>query len=150
MPGYIRLLTTDDAEVLASIAADNAYPWNKATFYTSLELPYRGFGFIQGHQMVGFVIVRLLDQECELVNLAVLTGERGKGVAQTLLNHAIDFLHAKRMGSLFLEVRRSNTSAIRFYKKMGAVEIGVRKNYYPNVHGREDGAIFKLELMGSQ
>jgi ribosomal-protein-alanine N-acetyltransferase len=33
---------------------------------------------------------------------------------------------------ILLEVRPSNTAAIRLYRKLGFQEIGLRKGYYPN------------------
>ena len=34
--------------------------------------------------------------------------------------------------NIFLEVRKSNLSAIRLYEKNGFNEIGIRNNYYQN------------------
>ena len=48
---------------------------------------------------------------------------------------------------MFLEVRPSNINAIALYENMGFNEIGVRKNYYEAVGGREDGLMFALALI---
>ena len=46
----------------------------------------------------------------------------------------------------FLEVRLSNVAALALYRKLGFVQVGVRKNYYVSGAGREDGLILRLDL----
>ena len=48
--------------------------------------------------------------------------------------------------NIFLEVRRSNLSAIRLYEKNGFNEIGVRNNYYQIRDGQEDGILMGLAI----
>ena len=43
--------------------------------------------------------------------------------------------------SIFLEVRVTNLPAIRLYKSVGFMEIGIRKGYYPGIPSREDALI---------
>jgi ribosomal-protein-alanine N-acetyltransferase len=50
------------------------------------------------------------------------------------------------MHDAFLEVRPSNTAAIRLYQTMGFEPIGVRRGYYQAVGGREDATVLRLEL----
>ena len=47
---------------------------------------------------------------------------------------------------MLLEVRPSNKSALRLYRARGFKEMGMRKNYYPGAHGREDAVILSLPL----
>ena len=47
---------------------------------------------------------------------------------------------------MYLEVRVSNKAAIQLYHQRGFNELGVRNNYYPAEHGREDALIFALNL----
>lgn len=72
---------------------------------------------------------RVVDQ-IHINNLAVLPGWRGQGLASHLLAEVM--AEAARLGvdSATLEVRRSNTPALRLYAKAGFVEAGVRRNYY--------------------
>ena len=54
--------------------------------------------------------------------------------------------HADR---LWLEVRESNARARNLYLRYGFRHIGVRKGYYPALHGkREDANVMSLELGG--
>jgi ribosomal-protein-alanine N-acetyltransferase len=46
------------------------------------------------------------------------------------MEHALS--QAPKARTLFLEVRRSNTPAIRLYRSLGFYALGVRKKYYPD------------------
>jgi ribosomal-protein-alanine N-acetyltransferase len=72
---------------------------------------------------------RVVDQ-IHINNLAVRPEFRGQGLASRLLT--VVMAESARMGvaSATLEVRRSNTAALRLYAKAGFTEAGVRRNYY--------------------
>ncbi len=72
---------------------------------------------------------RVTDQ-IHINNLAVRPELRGQGLASRLLAGVL--AEAARLGvaSATLEVRRSNTPALRLYAKAHFVEAGVRRNYY--------------------
>jgi [ribosomal protein S18]-alanine N-acetyltransferase len=53
-------------------------------------------------------------------------------------------------GEAFLEVRPSNTAAIRLYLSMGFAQVGMRRGYYQAVGGREDAAVFRLVLANAR
>ena len=53
------------------------------------------------------------------------------------------------MGAAYLEVRPSNTTAIRLYLSMGFEQVGSRRGYYQAASGREDAAVLKLALRAS-
>ena len=72
---------------------------------------------------------RVVDQ-IHINNLAVRPEFRGQGLATRLLEAVM--AEAGQMGvhSATLEVRRSNTPALRLYAKAGFNEAGVRRSYY--------------------
>ena len=45
-----------------------------------------------------------------------------------------------------LEVRPSNVDARRLYARYGFEKIGVRRDYYPAVGGREDADVLRITL----
>lgn len=69
-------------------------------------------------------------EQIHINNLAVLPQLRGQGLGSRLLADVM--AESARMGaeSATLEVRRSNTAALRLYAKAGFTEAGVRRNYY--------------------
>ena len=50
------------------------------------------------------------------------------------------------MVEAFLEVRPSNTAAIRLYLALGFQQVGTRRGYYQAAGGREDAAVLKRAL----
>ena len=71
-----------------------------------------------------------MADQIHINNLAVRPELRGQGLASRLLAGVM--AESARMGadSATLEVRRSNTPALRLYAKAGFTEAGVRRNYY--------------------
>ena len=94
--------------------------------------------------VLGFCIVRCAADEAELYQIAVCEGYRRHGVADSLMNAAKQFCRQNRIGSVYLEVRRSNEAAIRLYRKHGFKNQGRRKNYYSSPV--EDAVLMSLAL----
>ena len=81
-----------------------------------------------GH-VVGFLVARRVSpDEAELLNIAVAPEFRRKHVARDLLGTLL----ADTRGTLFLEVRESNTAARKLYKSIGFQEVSIRRDYYEN------------------
>ncbi len=83
-----------------------------------------------GAAMAGFILSRLVEDEAEILSVAVASARRGRGLARALLN-----LHLRRHAGLgartvFLEVDEYNAAAIRLYDRAGFQEISRRPNYY--------------------
>jgi ribosomal-protein-alanine N-acetyltransferase len=83
-----------------------------------------------GRKLAGFIMSRLVEDEAEILSVAVADRERGRGVARKLLT-----LHLRRLAGLgaravFLEVDEHNKPAIRLYDRAGFNEISRRPNYY--------------------
>jgi len=87
-------------------------------------------------EVAGYLGFFVVENECNITNLAVKNEHRRKGIAKTLL-YALDY------PVVFLEVRASNAAAIALYEKCGFIRIGVRKNFYS--HPTEDAILMKKE-----
>jgi len=97
-------------------------------------------------ETVAFIIAKVMNHECEILNLGVEISMRKKKLASKLLNNLIDFSKARNIKQIFLEVRVSNTAAVNLYDKFKFNEIGCRPNYYITENGREDGLIMGVDL----
>ena len=97
-------------------------------------------------ETVAFIIAKVMNHECEILNLGVEISMRKKKLASKLLNNLIDFSKARNIKQIFLEVRVSNTAAVNLYDKFKFNEIGFRPNYYITVNGREDALIMGVDL----
>jgi ribosomal-protein-alanine N-acetyltransferase len=80
---------------------------------------------------------QIVDDEAELLNLAVSPAFRRLGVARALL----ETLSSTARGSIFLEVAETNLGAFALYKSTGWEQVAVRKGYYSN--GTVSGIVMK-------
>jgi [ribosomal protein S18]-alanine N-acetyltransferase len=85
----------------------------------------------------GFVVGRIIPStsaanlyDAEIYNIAVAEGSRRRGVGCLLMNDFLNECVKKGIKSVWLEVRRSNESAIEFYTRSGFFQISVRRAFY--------------------
>lgn len=122
------------------------YPWPESTLYWCLEQPHlRCFALEQQREVIGFAIYECVLDECTLLNIAINPIAQGHGYGRQLLRLSLRELDEKIV-RVFLEVRVSNEPALQLYRSEGFVEVGLRKNYYPTLAGREDARVFELDL----
>ncbi len=68
--------------------------------------------------------------DCEIMNIAVLSDFRKKGIASAVLHCLILKAKEKGCNTVTLEVAENNENAISLYKKFGFFEVGKRKGFY--------------------
>ena len=114
----IRAARPEDLPALAAIqrSSPEAAPWDPAGYEILVaELDNR---------VVGFLVTRTVtDGELEILNLAVAPPYRRRGIARSLVKLVLS-------GTVFLEVRESNSAALAFYKSLGFQELSWRHEYY--------------------
>jgi ribosomal-protein-alanine N-acetyltransferase len=91
----------------------------------------------------GFSLVRTIEDEAELLLLAVASEAQRRGIGQALLDFFIDNAFSQGARKLHLEVRDGN-SAVGLYLAAGFVPAGRRRNYY---HGPEGEPFDAVTLM---
>jgi ribosomal-protein-alanine N-acetyltransferase len=94
-----------------------------------------------GARLAGFIMSRLVEDEAEILSMAVAGRQRGHGFARRLLD-----LHLRRLAGLaartvFLEVDEHNVPALRLYQRAGFREVSRRPNYYPGPGGKAAAAL---------
>ena len=92
----------------------------------------------------GFVVLRRMGDEGELLQVAVDRGARRGGVADALMASALRFAESHALGSVFLEVRKGNEAALALYKKHGFEPVRTRKGYYSDP--TEDAVVMRARL----
>ncbi|EXB49492.1 MULTISPECIES: ribosomal protein S18-alanine N-acetyltransferase [Acinetobacter] len=133
-----------DLESVAAIERlVQTHPWNKQQFQESLA-SYQCTVYEQANQVVGFCILQPVLDEANLLLMAIHPSQQGKGLGYKLLDQSIQQLKNNPI-QIFLEVRESNTAAIRLYEKTGFHQIDVRKNYYPNPDGSREHAVIMVK-----
>lgn len=141
------MLAADLAQVHAMEDQCYGTPWSISSF--SHELGNRDAILkvaVFREQVVGYICVRSLLDVTHLLKITVLPRFRRRGIGRALLQSAVKVLQEVRPDTreLTLEVRESNTAAIRLYKKAGFKETGRRRAYYRGPD--EDAIIMGLEI----
>lgn len=94
------------------------------------------FGF-SNFKKLGFV------KKGHVVSVAVLPEHRRKGIGQGLVQEAIAGVQLKKSDELYLEVRCSNTEAVKLYEKLGFIIKQRLKAYYRD---GEDAYLMAIEF----
>ena len=79
--------------------------------------------------VVGYCILSVIADECEILRLATDLQKRKLGIATKILQAAEKDMYSE-IKNIFLEVREHNTPARNFYTKHGFTATGIRKQYY--------------------
>ena len=82
------------------------------------------------HQLQGFLLLRVIGDDAEILSLGVKDTIRRNGIGKYLLKQAKNFSGRNQLKSIFLEVAETNRNAVGFYQKQGFQTIGNRRNYY--------------------
>lgn len=123
----LRAATADDLSAITRIQAlsPSASQWEPRD-YLGLDSMV---AVLPENKLAGFVVSRATaPEEREILNLAVDPGLRRQGIGLRLLEAELE----RSEGSWFLEVRESNTAAMRLYEVAGFQVVGQRENYYNN------------------
>ena len=81
-------------------------------------------------KIVGYACLRVMYEEAQISNVAVLPEHRRKGIATELLHAVADFAKEQGCERAELEVNVANLPAVELYRKCGYSEVGIRKNFY--------------------
>jgi len=145
----IRPMTDADVgEVFAVERTAYQFPWSEGIFRDCLRVGYVCRVLTLGSQVIGYGIMSVGAGEAHILNLCVAASCRCRGLGRRLLGYLLDRGAAAGMSEAFLEVRPSNTAAIRLYQAIGFEQVGMRRGYYQAVGGREDAAVLRLALRG--
>ena len=102
-----------------------------------------GYGYILKYlnNSIGYILLRSLDDEEEVLSLGVLKKNRRQGIASKLFDEFEKGVIRKNIQRIILEVKVENYAAIRFYEFLGLKKIKVLKDYYKTDKGYEDGLL---------
>jgi ribosomal-protein-alanine N-acetyltransferase len=137
---------TDVSEVVAIERASYQFPWSEGIFRDCLRVGYVCRVITVSRQVSAYGVMSFGAGEAHILNLCVSELYRRHGMGKRLLASLMERAAAAGMAEAFLEVRPSNTSAIRLYLALGFEQVGTRRGYYQAVGGREDAAVLKRVL----
>ncbi len=145
----IRPMTDGDVRAVMAIErASYQFPWSEGIFRDCLRVGYYCRIVMLSGEIVGYGIMSTGAGEAHILNVCVRESFRSRGIGRALLEHLLSRAGASGSSEAYLEVRPSNTAAVRLYQTIGFEPIGVRRGYYQAVGGREDAVVLKLPLRG--
>ncbi|MGH8139087.1 MAG: ribosomal protein S18-alanine N-acetyltransferase [Steroidobacteraceae bacterium] len=147
----VRIRPMADSDVMDVVAVERAayqFPWSEGIFRDCLRVGYVCRVVTIGGQLIGYGVMSVGAGEAHILNLCIGESFRCRGVGKRLLGYLIERGSAAGMSEAYLEVRPTNTAAIRLYLSLGFEQVGMRRGYYQAVGGREDASVLKLILRG--
>ena len=126
----ILAATFPQADVLAAL--DHSVPfsahWSVEDWQAEFSQPAARIWCAQeGDKLIGFIVLRGVAGQWELLNIAVAASYQHQGVATKLMRYALD---AFTDAHITLEVSSANLAAQALYRKVGFVIFGIRKKFY--------------------
>ncbi len=141
------MLQEDLVSVMQIERAAHSVTWSKGNFRDCLTAGYTCLLLIVDKTIVGYGVMSLGAGEAHILNLCIHPSHQRQGLGQRLLTRLLDIAVQQGSDSAFLEVRHSNQRALALYRNCGFNEIGVRRNYYPTPHGKEDAVMLARSLV---
>ncbi len=130
----IRAMQPSDVAAVMEIqfSGKAAAQWSRESYEKLVEASTSELAWVAERDdlIIGFIVVRQLTDELEILNLAVAAVARRQGAGRALLQHVLTHASAHGVHKVFLEVRVSNLIALRFYEAHGFISTGRRTNYY--------------------
>ncbi|MGD0402922.1 MAG: ribosomal protein S18-alanine N-acetyltransferase [Candidatus Acidiferrales bacterium] len=124
----------EDRDVEAILAIQTACPeiaqWTERDYERVARGEMAGWVGEEGSSVVGFLVARRVVNEIEVLNFAVSPEARGRGIGAMLLRETLTWGTEFGAVQAILEVRASNSAALRFYERHHFRVVGRRARYY--------------------
>ena len=115
---------------MAIETACHSHPWTLKTMSSCIGGRYFNLAALSNNTIVGFYIGEKAGPDFTLMDICVAPEYQGKGIAKQLLSQFIEYGEQQSAETLFLEVRESNTRAIKLYESAGFIEMSVSSFWY--------------------
>jgi ribosomal-protein-alanine N-acetyltransferase len=155
---HLRRMAPDDLPAVLAIEeavfGDDAWPRsfferdlaNEHSTYVVLELSSDDQG-AQRAELAGYAGYWLLEDEANLMNIAIAPAWQGRGLGEHLLLATLARMQDQGVSVCTLEVRVSNTRAQALYHKLGFEVEGRRLRYYQD--NGEDALLMATPSLGT-
>ena len=143
----IRAATTADLGEIEAIEREVfPDPWSPGMCRSALG----GIGLVAtvGGIVTAYVFAREMGREGEILNVAVRSEQRRRGIATALMQEMIERLQQIGVTQVYLEVRESAAGARQLYGGLGFRQLARRSGYYRQPP--EDALVFVRFVGGSR
>ena len=142
-----REISLGDLDGIVQIErAVNPFPWGEEALRDTIASSGHHLMSLREGRAVGFLLSSFVLDEAQLLLVGVSPDWQGVGVGGQLLKELINRSQDRGQKLIYLEVRSGNERAIRLYRSLGFIDIGVRRDYYPGLVGREDAIVMSLQI----
>lgn len=145
----MQIVTMKESHVAQIAALERAcfsMPWSENSVRSELDNALSLWLVAEENgQVLGYVGSQTVLGESDMLNLAVDTECRRRGIGRQLVLALCDALQRKQQATqLTLEVRASNEAARQLYQSLGFELVGKRPRYYTKPV--EDAELYRKEL----
>ena len=129
---HFRDLLPEDAEAVANIEHESfPTPWSREDFWREASNDFACYIVaLDDAEIIGFGGCWISFEEAQVTNIALTSVQRGRGLGKALMARLMRAAAARGAERMTLEVRPSNTPALRLYEGLGFAAAGIRKKYY--------------------
>ena len=129
---HFRTLLPEDAEGVARVERESfPTPWSREDFWREASNDFACYIVaLDDMEIIGFAGCWISFEEAQVTNIALTSAQRGRGLGKVLMAKLMRAAAERGAERMTLEVRPSNTPALRLYEWLGFAAIGVRKKYY--------------------
>jgi len=145
---HIRwMIRRDMPHVLAIEQEAFEFPWSEEDFIRCLR-QRNCIGMVAevDDRIVGFMVYELHKTRLHLLNFAVATEWRRRGVGTQMAHKLLGKLSQQRRTRITLEVRETNLAAQLFFRKAGFRAVTVMRNFYDDTP--EDAYVMQFRYRG--
>ncbi len=119
-------------------------PWSYQMLVSSFQSDaFYGILSEDGGEIIGYGGITISADSADIDNIAVSEVYRGGGVGTAILTELVKEAKSRGVKKVFLEVRVSNSDAMKLYLKSGFKGVYARTRYYSD---GEDGLVMVKEL----
>lgn len=147
-PVTIRDMNHEDLAMVSDIERRSyEFPWSHGVFRDCLLAGYQSIVLIRDERVAGYAIISVAAGEAHILNLCIDPEYRALGYGERMLDELLYRARSASVRQIFLEVRPSNETALRLYRKKGFHQVAARPSYYQAKEGREDAAVLAKKLV---
>ena len=143
----IRPMQQKDVEAVLVIEHQvYEFPWTRGIFQDCLNVGYCCWVIAWNERIIGYGVMSVVVDEGHILNVCIHPDCQGRGLGRKLISRLLNLGRQHGAETALLEVRVSNKTALSLYAKLGFVEVGRRRGYYPATKGREDALLLSKHL----
>lgn len=146
---HIRWMIRRDMPAVLGIESECfEFSWTEDDFIRCLrQRNCIGMVAEQDDQIVGFMIYELHKNRLHVLNFAVASSHRRRGVGKAMLGKLLSKLSHERRNRIMLEVRETNLEAQLFFKGLGFRAVSVLRDFYEDTD--EDAYVMQYRYRAS-